>query len=200
MADEIRQTKKSLRSRMLASRRSLTTSERRQKSASMLAALLALPEYRTARCLFAYASMPDEPDLDGLLRQALADGKTVCLPHIVGRGLMQAVKLPAMQSLVTGEFGIRTIGGAEMEPVAPEALDLIIVPGAAFSVAGERLGLGGGYYDRYLAQTRALRIALTFAGQVVPAGRIPMEPHDERVDVLITESGLVRCAAPRPFR
>ena len=194
MTADIKQAKKSLRRRMLACRRSLTADERRQKSASMLDRLLALPEYEAARCLFAYASMPDEPDLDGLLRRALADGKTICLPHIVGRGLMQAVQLHDMQGLVTGEFGIRTIAEAEMVPVAPEAIDLVIVPGAAFSMTGERLGLGGGYYDRYLAQTPAVRMALTFDCQVVPVGHIAMEPHDERVDILITATQSVRCS------
>ncbi|WP_443873261.1 5-formyltetrahydrofolate cyclo-ligase [Mitsuokella multacida] len=67
-------------------------------------------------------------------------------------------------------------------------VDFVVVPGAAFSPEGDRLGLGGGYYDRYLAEKapQAYRTALTFDGQVVPS--VPMEAHDARVNLILTET------------
>ena len=68
------------------------------------------------------------------------------------------------------------------------ALDFVVVPGAAFSSKGERLGLGGGYYDRYLMEKapQAYRAALTFDGQVVAS--VPMEAHDAKVNLILTET------------
>jgi 5-formyltetrahydrofolate cyclo-ligase len=76
--------------------------------------------------------------------------------------------------------------------VSPEDIDLVIVPGAAFTPAGARLGLGGGYYDRYLPKlTRARRVALIFDGQVVD--QVPVEEHDQFVDELVTEQRSIVC-------
>jgi 5-formyltetrahydrofolate cyclo-ligase len=74
--------------------------------------------------------------------------------------------------------------------VAPESVDLFLVPGLAFTAAGARLGRGGGYYDRLLPLRRAASTALgvCFALQIVAA--IPREPHDQVVDAVVTEDGV----------
>lgn len=74
------------------------------------------------------------------------------------------------------------------------ALDLILVPGLAFTRDGARLGRGGGYYDRLLAHPtcRAKRIAVAYDLQLVD--HIPLELHDQRVHQIITESGLIQSA------
>jgi 5-formyltetrahydrofolate cyclo-ligase len=80
-------------------------------------------------------------------------------------------------------------------PVEIAALDLILVPGLAFTRDGLRLGRGGGYYDRLLAhpQCRAHRLAMAYDCQIID--HIPVEPHDQRVHQIITESGLIPAAA-----
>lgn len=148
--------------------------------------------FRYARTIFAYASMPDEVQLDDLLRTCLKQGKRVAIPEITGKGTMEAVQLESMDDLITGKFGIRSLAPEVLRIIPPEEIDLIIVPGAAFSRRGERLGLGGGYYDRYLPRAeQACRIACIFHGQIVPD--VPVEAHDQRVDYLVTENGIVNC-------
>ena len=72
------------------------------------------------------------------------------------------------------------------------SIDVVIVPGVGFDLAGRRLGYGAGYYDRTLAAYQGQRIGLAYELQVVP--RLPEAPHDLRIDQLVTES---RCITPR---
>ena len=97
-----------------------------------------------------------------------------------------------MDALVTGKFGIRTIDPACCQVLDARTIDLIIVPGAAFDAAGRRLGLGAGYYDRFMAERapQASRIALTFDCQLVD--EVPVESHDQTVDLVITETKLLK--------
>ena len=101
---------------------------------------------------------------------------------------MEVVNLPSLDSLVPGKFGILTVREEEQSIILASEVDFVVVPGAAFSPEGDRLGLGGGYYDRYLAEKapQAYRAALTFDGQVVPS--VPMEAHDARVNLILTET------------
>ena len=132
--------------------------------------------------------MPDEVQLSDLLAHALREGKRVGLPLITGKGLMEAVNLPSLAALVPGKFGILTVRKEEQSIIPADEVDFVVVPGAAFSPKGERLGLGGGYYDRYLMEKapQAYRTALTFDGQVVAS--VPMEAHDAKVNLILTET------------
>lgn len=77
------------------------------------------------------------------------------------------------------------------DPVEPTSVDVVVVPGLAFTAAGHRLGQGGGWYDRFLAGTRSdcLKVGVGFDVQLVD--ELPIEPHDVPLDVVITESGVV---------
>lgn len=180
--------KKELRKKMVAFRRSLTKEQRAEKSRAILQRLYEEPAFQKAKTIFAYASMPDEVQLYDLLREALKQGKRVGLPLITGRGLMEVVKLPSLDALAAGEFGILTVKKELQEIIPGSDIDLIIVPGAAFSERGDRLGLGGGYYDRYLSDKapQAFRAALTFDGQIT--AQVPMEAHDAKVNLILTET------------
>ena len=90
---------------------------------------------------------------------------------------------------VPGPYGIRE-PAATLPVVAPRDLDVMLVPGVAFDPRGNRLGYGGGYYDRVLAARPCLTIGIAWTFQVVDA--VPMEPWDQPVDALLTESGWVK--------
>ena len=77
-------------------------------------------------------------------------------------------------------------------PPDPATVDVVIVPGLAFTVAGDRLGQGGGWYDRFLPRTRpgCTTIGVGFEPQLVES--IPTEPHDVRLDVVITDAGYAK--------
>ena len=108
------------------------------------------------------------------------------------KGQMEAVTLPDLDSLVEGEYGILTPDPAKSQVVAPEELDMIVVPGVAFDTRGERLGMGAGFYDAFMAKAvKAKRIALAYSCQLV--ANIPMEEHDELVHKIITEQGIYNC-------
>lgn len=189
----LQEEKKLLRQQFLAARRALMPEERLAASHEMIEGLRALPEFRQARSIFLYASLPDEVQLYELMDMCLAEGRQVSLPLIKGKGVMAPVVLPGPEALVTGEYGIATVRAEGRRELAPESLDLIIVPGAAFAPDGARLGLGAGFYDRFMAEQapQALRVALAFDCQL--ADSLPMEEHDQYVQFLLTESRQIIC-------
>ena len=133
----------------------------------------------------AYASTPDELQLDELFAACLAEGKTLAIPLIVGKGVMQAVKVPSLDALEVGEFNILTVKRELRKIIDPAQIDCVIVPGLAFDVSGGRLGMGGGYYDRFLPlAVNAVKIALAYDFQLVDS--LPLESHDSKVDFVLT--------------
>lgn len=189
---DLRAEKKALRSKIIADRCKLTDNYRQRASNRMMTVFCALPDFKEPRKVLCYASMADEVQIRPLMEKWLSLGVTVALPHITGKGQMEAVSFTDFDSLVEGEYGILTPDLEKGEIIPPDELDLIIVPGIAYDTRGERLGMGGGFYDAYLARaTKAKRIALAFSCQLV--AKIPMEAHDVLVHKIITEQGIYNC-------
>ncbi len=166
----------------------MTEAEKRRGDGVLIRRLLTLPAFEQARTVFLYLGVGAEPDTRPALRAALARGKTVALPRVTGPGLMEAGRVRALSELRPDRYGIPA-PPPESGTVPPECFDLILVPGAAFTRDGGRLGRGGGYYDRYLPQTRGVKAALVRAFQLFPA--LPIQPHDIPVDLLLTDAGEV---------
>lgn len=181
---ELSVQKAAVRKSFLAKRRALGAKYREDASRKMLDKLFSLPEFLKADCIFAYASMPDEVNLDALLKRCLEQKKRIALPRVTGRHSMEAVELRDFSALTAGKYGIRTVQGEESVP--RDRLDLIIVPGVAFTEAGLRLGMGGGFYDTFLDGFQGDTIALAFDVQLVEV--LPTEEHDVRIGRIITES------------
>lgn len=158
---------------------------RADASTSIARALLALPEIAAARRVMAYLAMPDEPDLDELFTPSAT---TIwCAPRVDWTsGLMhpRVITDPARDVMAPAR-GPRAPADAT-PALDPASLDAVILPGLAFDPQGRRLGRGGGYYDRFLPLApRAVRIGVAFESRVVD--RVPQEPHDTGVDILVTE-------------
>lgn len=133
----------------------------------------------------AYASTPEELQLTELFAACLAEGKTLAIPLIVGKGVMQAVEVPSLDALEVGEFNILTVKRELRKIVDPAQIDCVIVPGLAFDVSGGRLGMGGGFYDRFLPlAVNAKKIALAYDFQFVDS--LPIETHDAKIDAILT--------------
>lgn len=132
-----------------------------------------------------FAPMVSEPDWLGA---SLGAGVRVAFPRIVGERL-EFVVVRDLAELRMGERGVRAPFGGEV--VDGKSARVILVPGLAFDRAGGRLGRGGGFYDRVLADlpARVRRIGVVFEMQMV--GGVPREAHDERVDSVIGESGVI---------
>jgi 5-formyltetrahydrofolate cyclo-ligase len=151
--------------------------------------LIALPEFQRAGNILFYFSIGREPDTRGLLRRALDLGKTVALPVTTADGSMTARAVTDVSDLAVRNLGIPEPDESR-PPLEPGELDMIIVPAVAFDRGGYRLGRGGGYYDRYLARSRAVSVGLARA-KLLQEG-VPRETHDLPVNFVVTETGVFR--------
>lgn len=185
-----RDARSALRAALLAQRRALPRAEAAARSAQVLARVRALPAWATAREVLAYMPVQGEVDVAALVEELWARGARVLLPRCrPGEpGAMDVACTTGLADLCPGAFGI-----AEPDPHACPALDaprpdLVLVPGVAFDRRGQRLGFGGGFYDRFLAglgRPGPLLAAPCFGFQLV--AELPAEPWDVPVDVIITE-------------
>lgn len=184
--------KQQLRRRLLAQRAAQDAAAKRETDRRITAQVLASGLYRQAQSLFVYVSTPQEIDTHAIIRQALDEGKTVCVPLCGAQGYMSARRISSLDEMQPGKHGI-------LEPpetaaqAAPSALELILVPALACDRQGYRLGYGGGYYDRYLAQTAAPAAALCAEARL--ADRLPRGPFDRRCGWIITERQVLRTDA-----
>ena len=191
MAGDMLAAKKTLRREMLARRRTYSAEERARASDTICRCVRQQAVLQEARTIMLYASTEEEIDLYPLMETLLEEGRRIVLPEIVGRGVMEARALPAMDALIDGAFGILTPDPARGAIIPPEEIDVIIVPGAAFDESGGRLGLGGGYYDFLPRAVDAVRLVLAFDFQIVPD--VPMGMQDARVDIILTECRRIFC-------
>ncbi len=163
---------------------------RQELSKVIIDRLTALSEYKNAKNLLCYASFASEVETTDLMAEILADGKKLYLPKCeVETHEMQAVRVTDLSSLEKGAYGIAEPVGEGEEP---KKIDLVIVPLVAFDRSLARLGYGGGYYDRFLPKTDAIRIAIAFSEQ--ECEKIPLDETDIRMDIIITEKEEIRNA------
>jgi 5-formyltetrahydrofolate cyclo-ligase len=145
------------------------------------------PIWFGATCIAAYISVAGEPPTAGLIAAARALGKIIVLPRVVGRDHLELHRWEG-EPLQPGAFGIGE-PAAHAPAVAPDQVDLFLVPGLAFDSHGGRLGLGKGYYDRLLARSPGFRVGICWEWQLLP--EVPMESHDQRVQAICTERRLL---------
>ena len=163
---------------------------RAEKSARLCDAIAASEAWRNARTVAIFAPQPSEPDIELLWTHGA--GKTFAYPRVM-EGRLDLFRVASLHELAPGAFGVREPRADLACAVAPDTLDLILVPGVAFTRSGERLGRGGGFYDRLLATLPAhtIKIGTCFDAQILT--ELPVEPHDQRADFIATESGLGAC-------
>lgn len=181
--------KRILRKEFLAKRAAVPICERDFISHELIRKFLATRLYSESEIIMAYASTPDELQLGELFDAIFADGKILAIPFIIGKGEMSAVEVPSLDALEIGAFNIPTVKESSRKFIEPAQIDCVIVPGAVFDIHGGRLGLGGGYYDRFLPRAiNAKKIALAYDFQVVES--LPTELHDVKLDALLTSSAV----------
>ena len=137
--------------------------------------------------IFVFLATHEETATSRLVDTYCAAGAVVLVPRLLDRTLMLAVRFTGWTDLTPGPLGILAPG---CRPEYPGPIECVLVPGLAYSPAGQRLGYGGGFYDRWLAQQpAACRIGLCFEHQLLT--NLPHEPHDEVVDYVITENRIL---------
>ena len=183
--------KKLLRKEMRARRKALTEFERQNLSNEITKKFLATDIYKNSQVVMAYVSMAEEVQLQKIFDDAFNSKKILAVPLIVGAGEMQAVQVKSFDALEVGEFGILTVREDSRKFIDAEKINCVIVPGAAFDLNLNRLGLGGGFYDKFLPRAvNAKKIALAYDFQILDA--VPTEPHDFKVDMIITEKRIIK--------
>ena len=187
--------KPTLRKHFQLLRDSIAPATRKEWDQAILQHLTDHTVFEEASHLFTYLNFRSEVDTRSIIEAAWAVGKTVSIPRLKGdSAAMEAVPFHAWSELVPGTFGL-------LEPasyIAPLALPfgtLILLPGLAFDRNGNRLGYGGGYYDRFLSRPRlrCIKAGLAYQAQITD---LPQpERFDQRVDWIITELGWKKAGA-----
>ena len=172
----------------IAARRALPDAARGAANAALCAHLAALSAFARAKTLLVYAAFGGEADLAALIRQAEQAGKTVAYP-ICGEGFALTAAVPGPDGWEIGAYGIRTPIASRARILRPEELDLVLVPCTAFDAACRRVGMGKGYYDRYLPRCQnAVTIGVAFDCQRVE--HAASGTLDAVLDAFVTEKGV----------
>lgn len=184
-------TKTSLRAHARKVLAEISPAGRAGASAEICRKIEGLPEWAGARTVGLYAAQASEPDLVGLLGAA---GKTFCFPRISEDGL-EFHRCHSGELLQAGPWGLLEPDPRRCPVIPALEIDLLFIPGLAFTRAGGRLGRGGGYYDRFLGRVRpeAVAVGVCFHVQLVAA--MPLEIHDREVNWVVTEEEVIRRAA-----
>lgn len=144
------------------------------------------PLWKLSGKIAAFSALAGEPDA---LDPWPLD-KEISLPRVLGDKLIFH-QVRSRSELSPASYGIRE--PATHLPSAGSEFDLILVPGLAFDPGGGRLGRGKGFYDRFLAGARGPRAGVCFDDQIVD--QVPVEPHDLRMDFVVTPSAIYRCGS-----
>ena len=181
----INDAKNQLRAKYKAVRRSLPNRVKARESKKITDKILNLDEYKASKNIFVYVSCEDEVDTHMLIEQMLRDKKTVLVPKCdTASNTMIAIKINDFSDLEVGAYGL-------LEPTDNKAfdknnIDMIIVPGVAFDKMRNRLGLGGGYYDRFLNGFSGITVGVAFA-ECISDG-LPTACTDVKMNIVISET------------
>lgn len=181
---------------MKAALAEMSPEEISSKSYAACETLIGLDEYRNAQVVMLYLPIPQEVDPVEIALHAWQDGKIVLAPKVNWtQRHMLAMRIRSFDDgVVDGQYGIREPEGGEVWP--NEEIDLIVIPALAFDNSGGRLGRGGGFYDRFLAEpgTHGIACGLGFDIQVVD--ELPISEHDHPIDMLVTNKEVLRFKLP----
>lgn len=178
--------KAELRKKIFQEMKTLSQEQKQAMDQVLTERFLQHPFYQEAKTIATYLSFPHEFQTQELIEQALKDGKKVLIPKTYLKGRMEFVVYNPQQ-LAKTSFGLLEPQG-DLEVVEPSQIDLIHVPGLAFTTEGYRIGYGGGYYDRYLEHFAGHTMSTIYPCQVQ---EFNSEDHDIAVqEVLIDERNL----------
>ena len=145
----------------------------------------------SARTILFFSPLPDELDVWPVLELSLAQGVNCALPFFNAEKKNYGAKIiqTLATDIVTGKFGVREPASTCAE-IPLNQFDLILVPGMAFDLNGNRLGRGQGFYDRLLENASGIKCGVGYDFQLLE--KIPAEPHDAKVDFILTPARCVK--------
>ena len=187
--------KLALRDQLLTVRRRMSLAEAGAAAATIAEHLLATPEVRRAATVAAYVSRADEPGTGLLLETLRSRGKRVLLPVLLPDGDLDWAALTDTATLQRAPRGLLEPDGPRLGAQAVATADVVLVPGLAVSVVGDRLGRGGGSYDRALGRVPVGTFTCCLLHDHEVGLDVPVEPHDRAVAAAATPSGVTRFPA-----
>ena len=185
--------KRQLRRIMRALESGLSARYKAESSRAIAAHLLAMPEYQEAGTVFCFVGTDREIDTRPILEDVLAAGKRLCVPQCVGKGIMELRQVTDLRQLIPGAYGILE-PSADAPLVSLDEVDFAILPCLTCNHLGQRLGQGGGYYDRFLSHYRGGTVLL--CREKLIREEIPLESHDYPVPWVLTERALYEDGTP----
>ena len=189
----MKKQKKELRKKIINERDQLTERDIAEKSRLISEKLFSLQAYRNAETIMYFISFGTEVDTRPMVEETIRQGKVALAPkpRPEERKMIPSRILDWDNDFIPGAYNIPEPKEEALRPYNPDQIDLLIVPGVAFDLKGNRLGYGGGYYDRFFALLKpgTPLVALVFELQVVP--EVPVEEWDRRVDVIVTEKRII---------
>lgn len=171
----------------------MSSSERKEAESVIADTLEGVPEFKRAESFMLYVSDGHEVDTHGLIRRLIKSGKQVSVPRANPRtGGLEAVRiLDFDRNLEPGYAGIpEPVDGLDI--IAPDSIDIVIVPLVAFGADCRRLGRGKGFYDRFLKSLSPDTLAVGLAFESQKSGMVPEDEHDMRLDMVVSEKRIYK--------
>ena len=187
--------KTAIRKKIIEERKLLDDVQRREKSFSITQRLFELDEFKKSKRVFCFLSLPHEVHADAIICESFRLDKEVFVPFVNNkRGILQVARIPSLNAeFVISEYGVREPAPQIREIVSPSCIDFVVAPGLAFDVYGNRIGYGGGYYDKLFKglSRDVIQVGVGYDFQVLDS--VPHSDLDESVHVVITETKTLRC-------
>ena len=185
--DALKEQRRAIRRAKKAAREALSPEERAEKSAAIVQKVIESPEYRDAKNILAYSAIGGEVSLDGLKKYAERDGKVLAYPLVISAKEMTALVPLTEEDWTEGFHGIMEPKKETCSELRPEDIDLVICPCTAFDEELGRMGMGAGYYDRYLESSlNAQIVAVAFECQ--KADSVMRQEWDKPMEKVFTEA------------
>lgn len=185
--------KKEIRNMIIKKRDELSLESRNNKDNSILDKLLKSEMYIKSKNIFTFINYGSEVDTKKFIIKAIADGKKIFVPKTIkSTREMKALEISSLENLKPDNWGILEPETFNRE-INKQELDLIIVPGVAFDRNGNRIGYGGGYYDRYFSDLNSTIKKVVLAYDIQLMESFQCEDHDIKVDFIITEREIIEC-------
>ena len=189
MSDRLNLNKKETRQTILQQRKAFPAKEKNLAEQRMLKFLKNWDVFIQAETIHLFMSKIDEPNTGPIILYAWESGKTIVVPYVLPNTFnLFHSQLNSFDDLSPGALGVLEPSPGKRIRITPESINLVIIPGVAFDLQGGRIGYGKGYYDRFLEQTKAFRLALAFDFQIID--KVPTEKHDVPMNGILSESGI----------
>lgn len=194
-SESVAKAKTAIRKTIIQKREALGNLKQSEKSLIIAQRLFDMDEFKRSKSVFCFLSISHEVQTESVIRESFRLGKEVFVPLLNSReGNLRVARISSLGiNFVIGKYGVREPAPRFREIVSFSCIDFVIAPGLAFDVFGNRIGYGGGYYDKLFKKISrdVTRVAIGYDFQILDL--VPHSNSDEPVHFLITEAKTLRC-------